>query len=71
MNIRELLKDRDSYTIELLYKQFEKAIYKYSYRNGRIDDELYSEQLFAFLKCIQRFNLNELYFRSEFEKVQL
>ena len=61
-NIRKLLKNSkkgDKQAVCLLKDMFNNMIVKYSFLFGSVDEDLYSEQLIAFIKCVKRFEVNE------------
>jgi hypothetical protein len=73
-NIRKLIKNSkkgDKQTVCLIKDMFNNMIVKYSFLFGAVDEDLYSEQVIAFMKCVKRFEINEELYIKLFQTYDL
>ncbi|WP_114300076.1 helix-turn-helix domain-containing protein [Anaerobacterium chartisolvens] len=70
LKIRTLIlqaKAGDQEAFNQLRDIFNPMIIKYSYLFGSKDEDLYSELIIAFIKCINKFEINEYFYINQFE----
>ena len=66
MNLRALIESYKNGNQDCLLKiieEFNYSINKYSYIQGKMDEDLYNEQLICLIKCVNKFKFNEEHFR--------
>lgn len=72
-NLKNLLfraKEGNSDAVYKIIKLFDVMVNKYSYTSGRLDEDLHSELIISFIKCIKKFSVDETAFLKYFDGYQ-